>query len=226
VPLELTEHRKIAAERSGGVSADPIYSAIEHTIMDFDLTGAALDYGSGTGILASRLLSLDRFESVSAVDILPRPDDLPSDVHWIEQDLNLPAPWTELFDLIVAAEVVEHLENPRFTFREMFQSLRPGGTVIVTTPNNESWRSIIALLARGHFVSFGDTCYPAHITALLRKDLQRIAAETGLVSKAFRFTDHGSIPGVPQITWQGISLGLLRGVRFSDNLLFIGQKKL
>src|SRR3712207_8867553 len=53
---------------------------------------------------------------------------------------------------------------------EWFRLLRPGGTLIATTPNNESWRAILSLIARGHFIAFTDAGYPAHLTALTRAE--------------------------------------------------------
>jgi 2-polyprenyl-3-methyl-5-hydroxy-6-metoxy-1,4-benzoquinol methylase len=141
------------------------------------------------------------------------------------QDLNKPlSNHDNAFDVVVAAEVIEHLENPRFMIREIFRILRPGGTALITTPNNESWRSLAALLLRGHYASFGDLSYPAHITPLLRKDLTRIFIEAGFPGPQFHFTDQGGIPGKPAVTWQNISLGLLKGMRFSDNLLAVATK--
>jgi 2-polyprenyl-3-methyl-5-hydroxy-6-metoxy-1,4-benzoquinol methylase len=49
------------------------------------------------------------------------------------------------FDGAIAAEVIEHLENPRQVAREWFRSLKRGGTLILSTPNNESIRSLMAL---------------------------------------------------------------------------------
>lgn len=94
---------------------------------------------------------------------------------------------------------------------------------MITTPNNESLRSLVALVIRGHYAAFGAASYPAHITALLRKDLSRIFSEIGLAEPEFYFTDQGTIPGRP-LKWQSISLGLLRGMRFSDNLMAVGMK--
>ncbi|MBV9769068.1 MAG: methyltransferase domain-containing protein, partial [Bryobacterales bacterium] len=183
------------------------------------------DYGAGVGQLTRRLLALERFDRVSAADIMEVPSDLGRKVEWMEQDLNLAVPGHEnSFDVVVAAEVIEHLENPRSMLREIFRILRPGGSAIITTPNNESWRSLIALLARGHYMAFGDSNYPAHITALLRKDLTRIFEEARFAAPVFRFTDSGGIPGHPAVNWQQISLGLLRGLRYSDNILAIAKK--
>ena len=86
--------------------------------------------------------------------------------------------------------------------RELSRTLIPGGTLILTTPNNESLRSLAALLVRGHYVAFSDSCYPAHITPLLRKDFMRICEEGRLLPPEFYFSGVGGIPGKPSITWQ------------------------
>ncbi len=39
------------------------------------------------------------------------------------------------FDTIVAGELIEHLENPGKWLRNMHQHLKPGGVIIVSTPN-------------------------------------------------------------------------------------------
>jgi 2-polyprenyl-3-methyl-5-hydroxy-6-metoxy-1,4-benzoquinol methylase len=200
---------------------------IERFILAANLQGNVLDYGAGVGHLARRLLALERFETVTGADIFPAPADLAPMVGWIEQDLNLPLPVNEnSFDVVVAAEVIEHLENPRFMIREIFRVLRKGGMALITTPNNESWRSLVALLVRGNYAAFGEGSYPAHITPLLRKDFIRAFGEAGFTTPQFFFNDEGGIPGKPVVTWQRISFGLLQGMRFSDNVMAVGAKPL
>jgi len=224
-PVDLAEARMRAAKLSGGVSSDPIYSMIERVISEKNLRGTILDYGAGTGGLSRRLLALEKFQPVAAVDIVAVPPDLVGKADWISQDLNQPLSGLDgKFDVVVAAEVIEHLENPRFMLREVYRLLKPGGTALVTTPNNESWRSVLAFLVRGHFAGFGDRSYPAHITALLRKDFTRIFKESGFSPVEFRFTDQGGVPGRPTLSWQKIGLGIPRGLRFSDNILALAQK--
>ncbi len=225
VNQSLKAQRQFASDVSGGRSSQPIYTAFEQVLVQLDLKGDLLDFGAGTGNLTKRLQTLNRFSSIAGIDIMQCPVDIDNSIRWITWDLNdkihLP---NQSFDVIVSAEVIEHLENPRAVAREWFQLLRPGGTLIFSTPNNESWRSLIALLLRGHFVAFSDTCYLAHITALLRKDIQRILSEANFSPPKFVFTNVGGIPNFPKLQWQTFSGGLLKGIRYSDNLLAIAHK--
>jgi 2-polyprenyl-3-methyl-5-hydroxy-6-metoxy-1,4-benzoquinol methylase len=218
--LTLEEQRLHAAEASGGISSEVIYDRILNVIRDYDLRGRALDYGAGIGNFTRKLSESGVFERIEGADILPRPQNLPDAVGWHRLDLNdanaIPA---ATFDAVIAAEVIEHLENPRKVAREWFQILKPGGTLILSTPNNESIRSLMALMVRGHYVAFLDSCYPAHITALLRKDLVRILTEAGFSDVCFYFTNHGGLPKLPRVSWQQVSFGLLKGCRFSDNII-------
>jgi 2-polyprenyl-3-methyl-5-hydroxy-6-metoxy-1,4-benzoquinol methylase len=184
-----------------------------------------LDFGAGTGELTHRLLDSRCHRSVMSADILSRPPRLPNAVSSIQQDLNAPLALPDAaFDLVLAVEVVEHLENPRALAREWYRLLSPSGTLIVTTPNNESWRSLLALLFRGHFIAFTDSSYPALITALLRHDLRRLLAEAGFADIRFRFTGSGSIPRLPQVKWQQLGARSFRGLRYSDNLIAVASK--
>jgi 2-polyprenyl-3-methyl-5-hydroxy-6-metoxy-1,4-benzoquinol methylase len=70
-------------------------------------------------------------------------------------------------DVIVAAEIIEHLENPRALMRELARMVKPGGWIFVTTPNQLSFLGLLTLLTKHRFVAFRDVHYPAHRTALL-----------------------------------------------------------
>ncbi len=222
---ELRQRRKVASQLSMGASDSSIYAAIDERLRLIRAEGDLLDFGAGTGQLTRLLHDSGRFRSVTGADLYPRSSELPADVKWIEGDLNerLPAP-PGTFDTIVAAEVIEHLENPRSIGRELFRLLRPGGAVVLSTPNNESLRSLAALVVRGHFVAFGDTSYPAHITALTRLDLVRVLTEAGFTDVQVSFTEQGGLPGLPSRTWQSLLGRFARGVRFSDNVVVNARK--
>lgn len=218
--------RMEAAIASGGISSQAIYALVRQLCQNHRVEGDLLDFGAGTGGLLHHLTDSGLACRMTGADILSKPDSLPNAIQWMQADLNYPLPVADdSFDVIVSSEVIEHLENPRAVFREFSRLLRPQGKLIVTTPNQESIRSLLALLIQGHFVAFGDNCYPAHITALLRKDFERICNETGFAPPQFSYTNLGGLPKAPHIPWQKISLGLLTGRLFSDNMALVAVKK-
>jgi len=221
----LRARRKAAAEASAGISADFLYDKYEEIIRERHLFGSVLDFGAGRGFLTRRLVHMNRFSSIAAADILPKPSEIPPDVLWIDADLDESlAQSDESFDVILCCEVIHCLENPRAVAREFFRLLRSNGTVIISTPNNESVRAIAALWIRGHFVEFGETSYPFQKTALLKMDLDRLLGEAGFERREFFYSNHGGVPKKLSLTWQRISGGWLAGKRFSDNIFAIAQK--
>ena len=214
---DLAQFRILAANLSGGTSNSEIKKMVMDIITAHGIKGRVLDFGAGRGELIKLLSRIDDME-LHGVDIMNRPEDLPRAVSWRQQDLNDGLPCApEYFDAVVCSEVIEHLENPRSVFRNLFTALRPGGKLVLTMPNQENLRSFLTLIFRGHFASFQEQDYPAHITALLRADLIRMCQETGFSEPYFYYTNCGWMPKA-RTTWQKASLNLLRGRLFSDNL--------
>jgi 2-polyprenyl-3-methyl-5-hydroxy-6-metoxy-1,4-benzoquinol methylase len=221
----LAERRRFASEQSAGLSGNAVRSAFWRTLLATDSSGAILDFGAGQGGLTNELVSSRLFSHVTGVDLMERPTELHTSASWVVADLNLPTPLaSNTFDVLASVEVIEHLENPRATCREWFRLLKPGGHLIFTTPNNESVRALVALLVRGHYVAFSDSCYPAHITPLLAKDAIRIAQEAGFENISVSYTGSGGLPGMPHRRWQDTVSKRLTGRRFSDNLIVVAHK--
>lgn len=224
VESDLRDFRVQAAKCSGGTSREEIKQLVLRIMEAYTVTGKILDFGAGTGELI-KILTENRELELSAVDILEKPIDLPTGVTWHQQDLNeglsdLRGP----FDAVICSEVIEHLENPRAVFRSIAAVLKPGGKLILTMPNQENIRSFLTLIFRGHFASFMDPEYPAHITALLRMDLLRICRETGFSDPmSYYYADYGWMP-ITKMTWQKFSFNLLRGRFFSDAVGTMVQK--
>jgi ubiquinone/menaquinone biosynthesis C-methylase UbiE len=64
----------------------------------------------------------------------------------IRADLEcLPFPAAQ-FDLVISRSVIEHLHHPARVFREFHRILKPGGKVILSTPNKYDYVSVIAAL--------------------------------------------------------------------------------
>ncbi len=105
---------------------------------------------------------------------------------------NGPLPYADnSFDLITCTEVFEHVENYRAILREMRRILKPGGMVVITTPNVlnafSRWRNILTgfpnlfgplptkadnLYSTGRHITPIPYFYMAH--AMLEADLKQI----------------------------------------------------
>ncbi len=124
-------------------------------------------------------------------------------------------------DVVACVETIEHVENLRALVRELARLVRPGGLVVVTTPNQISLLSKLGLLVTNEFPAFRERpgLYPAHLTALLPVDLLRMARECGLAEAAIRYSDSGRIPGT-SLHWPRP----LAGRAFSDNVLLMARR--
>lgn len=106
---------------------------------------------------------------------------------------------SEAFDLVISRSVVEHLAHPDQVFREFHRILKPGGRVILSTPNKYDYISIFASLSpyRWHrsIVSrvvgvSADDVFPTLYRANTRSALAREMKAAGLVKKELGVINH------------------------------------
>jgi 2-polyprenyl-3-methyl-5-hydroxy-6-metoxy-1,4-benzoquinol methylase len=72
----------------------------------------------------------------------------------------------ESFDLVMMADVVEHLVDPFETLRRVARALRPGGLVMISTPDIERWAArLLQVKPEEHLYYFS----PTTIRTLLRQ---------------------------------------------------------
>jgi 2-polyprenyl-3-methyl-5-hydroxy-6-metoxy-1,4-benzoquinol methylase len=183
--------------------------------------GTLVDVGCGAGDLwrATR----DRFTRCIGIDAVRYPE-LPEDVEFGRADLDRDRlPLTDACAEVTAAvEVIEHLENPRAFVRELVRVTKPGGWIVITTPNQLSVLSLLTLATKGQFSAFQRSGYPAHRTALLEVDLLRIADETGVRDVEIAFTRWGRLP-LSSLHYPA-AIAALAPRRLSDNLAMIGRR--
>lgn len=209
------------ARLSLGRSHQRIYQTVADLLAARGAGGLLADIGCGTGDLWRALRG--PFSGCIAVDAV-RYDGLPDDVSFQPADLDavrLPLPDAAV-DAAAAVEVIEHLENPRAFVRELARIVRPGGWVVITTPNQLSALSLLTLVLKGQFSAFQDSSYPAHRTALLEIDLRRIMNECGLSDLVVTFTRLGRLP---LSGWHyPDAIAGLAPRRLSDNIVIAGRR--
>lgn len=148
-----------------------------------EMVGRVLDVAAGTGAMSLRLH--DMGFQVTATDIVEKNFRLHGSIPFINANLNelFSQKYTERFDMIVAIEIIEHLENPRNFIRECFNLLNPNGKLILSTPNIDSPASIANYIRSGTFLWHGESEYQVdgHITPISQRQIRQIVSETGFV---------------------------------------------
>jgi SAM-dependent methyltransferase len=102
------------------------------------LCRAVLDIPCGEGAFLERLrgLGLDG-HGADLVNRLTRPG-----ARFTAADMNAPLPFADgTFDAVVCIDGIEHLERPFDFVRECRRVVRPGGVLLVSTPNISALRS-------------------------------------------------------------------------------------
>lgn len=134
-----------------------------------------LNIGSGSSQFDEVLDCLDI--DVYNTDIVIKEED--DHNKWCDLNLENPIPYEEKFDIILAQEVIEHLENPWKLFRDLNSSLKENGYLIVSTPNVASLNSKLKFLISNHFAWFTPKCLSYHINPLTYWEIELIAEKTG-----------------------------------------------
>jgi SAM-dependent methyltransferase len=202
----------------GTVNTPAIYEAVERVIVRrHPGRGTVLDVGCGRGELWAAIGS--HFDHYVGADVLQHAR-LPANAefHSINTETGRVPLDNACVEAVLSTETIEHVENPRAFFRELTRLAKPGGFVLVSTPNQLSLLSKMTLVLKNQFCMFqeGQGLYPAHITALVEMDLVRIARECGLIGIEIDFTHSGRIPGTAR-SWP--KLPCFRGRAFSDNII-------
>lgn len=144
-----------------------------------------LDVGCGGAWLASALvpegrqvisMDISTTNPIRAVEVVQSPQHfgLVADVY------SLPVkPGT--VDCIVASEIIEHVKDPELFLACLFNALRPGGTLIVTTPFNETIQQSLCIHCNRL------TPHNAHIHSFTREKIRSLAPKmaTALQTRTF-----------------------------------------
>lgn len=145
-------------------------SVAAHLAAQYDVTGVD---ASQSGIEQARLAFPGiRFDVASAYDDLS---------HAYGQ-----------FDAVVSLEVVEHLYDPRLFARNMFNLVRPGGGIVLSTPYHGYLKNLALALTgklESHFTALWDG---GHIKFFSETTLSQLLTEAGFVD--LHFERAGRIP--------------------------------
>lgn len=149
--------------------------------------GRVLDVGCGSGDILNELRRLRwRVEGVDpdpqAVRLAARNYGLDVEVGTVETRDYPP----DHFDAVIASHVIEHVYDPVSFLKECWRVLRPGGILVIATPNADSL---------GHLLFGPDWRVlepPRHLTVFSSGTLSRAASQAGITSPELRSHARGA----------------------------------
>ncbi|NQU25936.1 MAG: class I SAM-dependent methyltransferase [Candidatus Nealsonbacteria bacterium] len=144
-----------------------------------------LDVGAGEGFFSRRLMDLGY--RVEACDVSPDGFKC-ADVPFRQVDLNGPIPIADNeYDCVVSIEVIEHVENHFQFVRELIRITKPGGRIIVTTPN------VLSFTARWYQFLYGySDCAPLPIDPAQEEVFMEHINPISLPQMLFLFERYGA----------------------------------
>lgn len=113
--------------------------------------------GSGAGAFDQRLFDYG-FKNITSIDIskINYLASCKDDIDFIEKDLNknFYQDFDFKFDLIVAIEIIEHLESPANFLENISKLILDSGNILITTPNVDSSFSRVRFMISGSLQGF------------------------------------------------------------------------
>jgi 2-polyprenyl-6-hydroxyphenyl methylase/3-demethylubiquinone-9 3-methyltransferase len=158
-----------------------------------------LDVGCGEGRFAAELARAGA--SVVGIDVAQEPLRR-ARMSYPELDLRLVAaegPWPlpdAAFDLVWAGEVIEHVADTASWLSEVRRVLRPGGTLLLTTPAHERLTRLRLALSRREFERHFDP-RGEHLRFYTRGPLVSLLADFGFQEVDVRA--RGGVPGARRV---------------------------
>lgn len=151
------------------------------------------DIGAGNGFVAGRLSDLGH----EVVGIEPSEDGITlareryPHIEFVHRSIYDDFDWKNSFgagDVVVAAEVIEHLYDPTKLLQRAFQILKPGGMLVVTTPYHGYWKNIAISLLNKWDAHFTVAWNGGHIKFFSNRTLSAMIIRAGFRDCNFYYT--------------------------------------
>jgi 2-polyprenyl-3-methyl-5-hydroxy-6-metoxy-1,4-benzoquinol methylase len=208
-----------------------------------DLTGKRiLDLGCSRGMLLERFRRYDEVDLVgSELDPVDRADAQARGIHVDAFQINVlddgqiaaRLPYEDgSFDVVLAAEIIEHIVDTVGFVREIHRVLRPGGAVFFSTPNILWWKyRLDVLIGRypdplEHRLFYGTDF--GHVRTFTPAKLREVVEESGfeVVQVAGkRLGPISSLTRTPRAIARGLDALATRWPTLSDDVLLSARKR-
>lgn len=178
-------------------SAPYIVPALQQQLNGMPRNARLLDIGCGNGYNAGRFLEWG-FDvvgiDISSEGVRIAQEEYPQ-ARFVRMDICedlLDRLGVEPFDVVSSTEVVEHLYDPHQWARCCYNALKPGGTLLATTPYHGYLKNLVISIVNGWDVHFEALRNGGHIKFFSKRTLTSLL--TGVGFKNIRYFGLGRAP--------------------------------
>lgn len=181
--------------------------------------GTILDLASGHGTLADVLFRAGY--KVQACDFDKNSFKANSSIPWIYSDLNVSLPYEKgSFEIVCGIEIIEHIQNQSGLLNKCSRVLKPGGYLIITTPNTIGYKSARLMLQHGNLSHFNQSNSREHISPVFPWIIEQLARAENLILKDIHTNLYLPL-SLKEYSFLFLSKFVFRGrTRISKNLSF------
>ena len=166
---------------------DSSHDVIVRMLSDVTAGKKVLDLGCSSGLLSERLRALGHY--VVGVDMIEHPGvrDRVDDFVLADLEAGLPDLVGE-FDLVLAADVIEHVRQPVALLEQMSRVVGPGGRLIVSTPNFGHWYPRLRVMSGTFDYDRRGILDDGHIRFFSRRGFLRTVRSAQLAVETLEYT--------------------------------------
>ena len=187
-----------------------LYPTVSRFLRQIPAGSVVLDAGCGNGSFLSRFQ--DRGWRLHGSDYSPTGlqfarNTFP-EIHFFLADAQ--TPYAEFLstvgpvDAIISTEVIEHLYDPARFLRNCYAVLKPGGTLVLTTPYHGYFKNLLLALAGRTEFHYDALRLHGHIKFFSRETIEKALADAGFTG--IEFAGAGRIPWA----WKSMVLKAVR----------------
>ncbi len=177
-----------------------LHKQISDTLLkEVNPCGKVLDLGAGEGALSERLSDLgfevtsadkdsENFKCKRASFHQVNFDNADEIDHFVKRNEGS-------FDAVCGIEVIEHVQDQWMYVQQLIKMLKPGGLILISTPNTTSWISRLIFFFTGRFHQFSDSDLTyGHISPISSWELNLILHESG--ARDINISAAGTLPPI------------------------------
>ena len=151
------------------------------SLLKFDSSNKILEVGAGHGETLSYLKENNIVNEVIGIDIVKGNDNSNID-RFIVQEIEKVdlSEYIDYFDVIILADILEHLIDPQIILEKLKRCLKTDGRILISVPNIRNVKSLFKIFVKGDFSYEERGIFDyTHLRFFCKKNIKELVINSG-----------------------------------------------